>query len=475
MSSITFVFNPDTNGKFVKHKDSGDCLGNSYCKGMIRTTILNLPYTSLRIYANIDGVDTMVGSVDNPPIDGTSVYIRLDRGNIPIHTVPTSYNFSYLATTDTESMGPFLIGTFDVELSGIVETNDIPTPSITLDIPLALNVKTSTYSYNVTRSSVPVLITVSQGGSTTINHTAVVSSTSTFLYNLNATYKITYNDPSGLYGVVNGTISWSYDNFTWTGQQSITNITSGSFRSGILGGILPIVGDPSQTVIYIKFDLQTSNLGYSTTVSANRPIVQTETAINGSVSFSDTVIPSRTINQVDTPKTLTTITHFTGIVCGPATSNYTSIITWLLHAVSASSSATITIVCVNCIRNKSYWKSHPDDPAWLVLPDGKDTPFFSSRSSYFENLCSHRPRNSYYVLSREYVTALMNVSSGAVMPAEVQAAFDASTGLFTDHGPCDIIGLKCCDPLRQQFIINADILSGYNSGVNGPQVCGLTV
>jgi hypothetical protein len=140
----------------------------------------------------------------------------------------------------------------------------------------------------------------------------------------------------------------------------------------------------------------------------------------------------------------------------------------------------ITVSCV-CTLTQGYWKTHseygpaPYDDAWALLgDDGADTPFFESGLSYYDVLwTSPKGGNAYYILAHQYVAAELNKLNGAVMPSEVQDAFDEATGLFETYTPAEVLSMKGKNgnTLRAQFINLAGTLASYNEGVVGPGHC----
>ena len=129
-----------------------------------------------------------------------------------------------------------------------------------------------------------------------------------------------------------------------------------------------------------------------------------------------------------------------------------------------------------CTRGYGYWKTHsaygpaPYDSIWAFL--GEDSTFFLSGQSNYEVLWTPPSGgNAYYILAHKYIAVELNFLNGAD-PTAIQTAFDDATLLFSTYTPEDIGGLKGNDPVRQQFIMLAGILSQYNDGEIGPGSCG---
>jgi len=149
-----------------------------------------------------------------------------------------------------------------------------------------------------------------------------------------------------------------------------------------------------------------------------------------------------------------------------------------------------------CTRTQGYWKTHseygpaPYDDTWAELSNGADTPFFLSGQSYYQVLWTPPKKgNAYYILAHQWIAAYLNVLSGASIPDEVLTAWLTAQTLFETYTPAEIEALKNLsaaslttarlrnqesrgeDPLRQQFIYLADILTDYNEGYVGPGHC----
>ncbi len=79
--------------------------------------------------------------------------------------------------------------------------------------------------------------------------------------------------------------------------------------------------------------------------------------------------------------------------------------------------------------------------------------------------------NAYYILAHAYIAAELNQLNGASIPADVLAAFDTATTLFSTYTPADIGALRGNRAPRPQFIALAKILDDYNNGITGPGHC----
>jgi hypothetical protein len=131
-----------------------------------------------------------------------------------------------------------------------------------------------------------------------------------------------------------------------------------------------------------------------------------------------------------------------------------------------------------CTLTQGYWKTHseygpaPYDATWALLPNGADTPFFTSGKTYYEILWTPPKGNPYYILAHQYIAAQLNFLNGAD-PTAAQAAFDAATILFNTWLPNQVAALRgpAGNTLRNQFTSLASILDEYNNGLIGPGHC----
>jgi hypothetical protein len=131
---------------------------------------------------------------------------------------------------------------------------------------------------------------------------------------------------------------------------------------------------------------------------------------------------------------------------------------------------TITVPCPSCTLTPGYWKTHskygpaPYDDTWAEI--GEDTPFFKSGQSYYEVLWTPPTSgNAYYILAHPYIAAELNVLNGAVMPAEVEAAFDRATEIFEAYTPDEIASMRGRNgtALRAEMVDLAMILDDWNN------------
>jgi len=130
-----------------------------------------------------------------------------------------------------------------------------------------------------------------------------------------------------------------------------------------------------------------------------------------------------------------------------------------------------------CTLTQGYWKTHAEqgpagfDDTWESLgPDGEYEIFFLSGASYYDAISAAPKGNAYYILSQQYVAAVLNSLNGASTDA-VSDALDEATSLFETYTPADIAGLKGNNATRKAFIELSETLDDYNKGVIGPGHC----
>lgn len=111
-----------------------------------------------------------------------------------------------------------------------------------------------------------------------------------------------------------------------------------------------------------------------------------------------------------------------------------------------------------CTFTLGYWKNHTT--VW-PSPFSPNAPFFSSGKTWLYEL-STAPKggDSYLILAHQWIAATLNIASGAGVPANVKAAYDAGTQYFMSGTGSDPKGW-------------ADVLDAYNNGLanGGPSHC----
>lgn len=118
-----------------------------------------------------------------------------------------------------------------------------------------------------------------------------------------------------------------------------------------------------------------------------------------------------------------------------------------------------------CTRTQGYWKNHADpskkqyNSAWDNYLEAR---FYSSDMDYLTVLkTSPKGGDEYYILAHQFIAAELNVVSGASMPADVKAAWDAAEAYFKGE----------TTPTRTEILAWATLLDDYNNGKVGPGHC----
>jgi len=117
-----------------------------------------------------------------------------------------------------------------------------------------------------------------------------------------------------------------------------------------------------------------------------------------------------------------------------------------------------------CTFTLGFWKNHTS-----VWPSGFDPndSFFLSGTTWLGALSTPPKGNAYYILSQQYVAAVLNGGSGASAPANVQNAVAGATAFFTANAPTPAPS----GSVRAQLITWANLLDQYNNGLVGPGHC----
>ena len=145
-----------------------------------------------------------------------------------------------------------------------------------------------------------------------------------------------------------------------------------------------------------------------------------------------------------------------------------------------SDDASVEVVCLvdmGCTLTPGYWMTHseygpaPYDDTWAELPDGADTPFFSSGKTYYEVLHTPPAGNVYYQLAFHYIAAELNVLNETSIPDDVLEAWLGAKKLFEKYTPAQVAKWRGGQGERREFIRLADILADYNEGITGPGHC----
>lgn len=127
------------------------------------------------------------------------------------------------------------------------------------------------------------------------------------------------------------------------------------------------------------------------------------------------------------------------------------------HSASVIFTSVAQPVVRGCTYTQGWYKNHTEQWPAGFSPSAI---FYSSGKSWID-LYNTPPKGSkYIILAHQYMTAKMNIASGASVPAAVQSAYDAATAYFAAGGVGDIDGLST-------------VLDAYNNGVaaGGPAHC----
>ncbi|NDK55143.1 hypothetical protein [Pontibacter fetidus] len=118
-----------------------------------------------------------------------------------------------------------------------------------------------------------------------------------------------------------------------------------------------------------------------------------------------------------------------------------------------------------CTRLQSYWEEHADptkegyNPAWNAY---RTVEFYGSGSTYLDVLKRTMMKGSNYSeLAQPYITAKLNVKSGASTTPEVDEALAGATAYFKGE----------TKPTMAQLLMWAALLDAYNEGEIGPGRC----
>lgn len=154
---------------------------------------------------------------------------------------------------------------------------------------------------------------------------------------------------------------------------------------------------------------------------------------------------------------------------------------------------TISIECPACTLTQGYWKTHnytfkmsdgppgpPSDDTWdMAGVDAEGTQFYLN-GTWYEAMWTASKGNAYYILSRQWIAATLNVYAGSAGPTEVQEALDFGEALFSTFTPAQVaewdndtggIVPGFGEVTRKDVIHYAGILADFNEGAIGPGHC----
>ena len=144
----------------------------------------------------------------------------------------------------------------------------------------------------------------------------------------------------------------------------------------------------------------------------------------------------------------------------------------------------ISVPCLGCTHSYGYWKTHssygpaPYDDNWENLGDvdgdgteeNEDETFFLSGQSYYQVLWTNPSGgNPYYILSKQYIAAVLNVLDGADLPTEVGYAISDAEDKLEMYTPAQAAALK--GNAKKAWTDLAAYLESYNLGYIGPGHC----
>lgn len=128
---------------------------------------------------------------------------------------------------------------------------------------------------------------------------------------------------------------------------------------------------------------------------------------------------------------------------------------------------------MGCTLTQGYWGTHSNygpaayDPNWATI--GEDTSFFLSGTTWYGAITTVPKGNGYWILSNQYVAAILNQNNGAYVPSGVQDILDAATAWFAGAVPDNCSAGGSCG-LQKDW---AAVLDTYNNGIypGGPGHC----
>lgn len=377
----------------------------------------------------------------------------------------------------------------------IRETGQSSSASVTVTcyaLQVTKNAATSfdrTYHWTIDKSADQTELTLSTGQVFLVNYTVVVDATYTD-DNYAVSGNIEVNNPAPIAATINGVSDLVSPDITATVNCGVSfpySLAAGGTLSCTYNADLPDNGARTNTATatlqnysYDKDLTPTADGTTDFTGSANVSFASaTMTEIDECIDVSDTFAGFLgTVCYPDAPVTFS-YSRWVGpyAVCGKyKVDNTASFVTndtgttgddkWTVH---------VNIPCdTGCTLTPGYWKTHseygpaPYDDTWALLPNGADTPFFSSGLTYYETLWTpSRHGNAWVILARAYIAAELNVLNGASIPTDVLDAWTTAQDYLSIYGPDNAPK----GPTRVVMTQLAEKLDDYNNGLSGIPHC----
>lgn len=128
----------------------------------------------------------------------------------------------------------------------------------------------------------------------------------------------------------------------------------------------------------------------------------------------------------------------------------------------AMDNLTFVTKTASCTRTLGFYKNHLN--AWCTIDP--ETAFFMSDVSYLEAITTQPKGDPYFILSQQYVAAILNICNGAKAPGEVQKGIEEAQELFETYTPGTVP-----KNMKSRFTSLATTLDNYNNGAIGPGHC----
>ena len=120
-----------------------------------------------------------------------------------------------------------------------------------------------------------------------------------------------------------------------------------------------------------------------------------------------------------------------------------------------------------CTLTQGYWKNHTENWPAGYDPDDLFGTGTGSETWLAALTASSKGGNAYFILSQQYIAAVLNAANGAIVPANVQAAIDGAAAFFASAP----YGEAPTGATRDQLIAWASLLDSYNNGLAGVAHC----
>lgn len=365
---------------------------------------------------------------------------------------------------------------------------DISHINFCYDVELAVSKSAATtftrdYDWSITKSVDKPVVTVADGGSTTVNYNVAVTKDHGTDSNWAVSGSITVSNPHPSLTASGISVSDEMSDF---GAVAVScPATTLAPLASMTCTYATAVGSGSARTNTASADSTTYGItkGQGTApVAFVTPTTVLDNAVTVTDTFAGAGLPAAAIAASQTFNYARTLSAANFATCGVATTfgNTATIATDDAVSRSASASVSATLSCpppppvsnTGCTLTQGYWGSHSSkgpakyDATWATL---ENAAFYQSGTTYYGVLQLPTKGNAYYILAHQFIAAKLNILKGAAAPAGFNMG--AVETFFQTYTPAQIAAMKS-STVRAQAVAWAATLDSYNNGLLNVSHCG---